>query len=220
CRREVPESGAGERCRRAVPESSRYQLGAEEVKGPGEVIFGELCVPAPGPPLDGVGVLALVRGLLTCSRPDLLTCDLSISSQRRSLLDILLPPVASLCEDPAHSKCSFQVLCLWLQRIREQISGILRIRGTWLLSEDGDTVRHVTQLLWSGAEMAVEGLSGLVSSCFQHFLHIHRTECQLLGLAEGPLLQDMLQRITETSWQTKPRYTPLCALLPFLGSER
>ncbi|XP_075424628.1 tRNA (32-2'-O)-methyltransferase regulator THADA-like isoform X3 [Ascaphus truei] len=189
-------------------------------EGPGEVIFGELCVPAPGPPLDGVGVLALVRGLLTCSRPDLLTCDLSIPSQRRSLLDILLPPVASLCEDPAHSKCSFQVLCLWLQRIREQISGILRIRGTWLLSEDGDTVRHVTQLLWSGAEMAVEGLSSLVSSCFQHFLHIHRTECQLLGLAEGPLLQDMLQRITETSWQTKPRYTPLCALLPFLGSER
>ncbi|XP_053555762.1 thyroid adenoma-associated protein homolog [Bombina bombina] len=183
----------------------------------GNVRFGELALFDINLSLDRFGLLALIRGLLTCGHPDLLICEVSSSAKSHILLEHLLSPVAYLCQAETEHYYSFQVFCLWLQRVREQITEILQKRQTGHLLHNGDTLCQVNRLLWTCAEMPVEGTADLVLRCFQHFLHIHHTECHLSESSEDTLHQEMLQRITETSWQSRSRYSPLCALLQFMG---
>ncbi|XP_063820871.1 tRNA (32-2'-O)-methyltransferase regulator THADA-like isoform X2 [Pseudophryne corroboree] len=186
----------------------------------GKLRFGELHVSVPDRLVDEVGLIAVLRGLLTCGRGDLLTSELHSSSQTVTLLDILLPIVASVCEKQTEPYYSFQVFCLWLQRVREQLTGVLKVRGAFLLTDSKEIASLVTKLLWIGAEMPVDGMSAVMLSCFQHYLHILRMECQLSAFSEETILQDMLKKITDISWQARSRYTPLCALLPHLGPKK
>ncbi|XP_063310550.1 tRNA (32-2'-O)-methyltransferase regulator THADA-like [Pelobates fuscus] len=183
----------------------------------GKVRFGGLSVSMPCSPTDEVGLLALIRGLLTCSRADLLSYVLLAFSQEKTMLEHLFPAISSICRGQTEEYYSFQVLCLWLQRVRDHIAEILLVRNGLLVANNGEILSEVTLLLWAGAEMPIDGMSGLILSCFQHCLHIYHTECQLMELSEDVFLQDMLQKIMKTSWQSRSRYTPLCALIPFLG---
>ncbi|KAM9330857.1 tRNA (32-2'-O)-methyltransferase regulator THADA-like [Gastrophryne carolinensis] len=186
---------------------------------PGMVQFGKLCVSLSGSAVDNMGLLAVLQGLLTCGHRDILSCVLHTSNENITLLEVLLPAIASLCEGQAEQYYSFQVLCLWLQRVHEQLSTILKFRGQPLMTNE-DTSAIVTKLLWTGAEMQVDGMATLVRSCFQHLLRINRAECQCLVLSEEPMLQDILQKIMSIPWQARSRYSPLCALLPFLGAKK
>ncbi|XP_068099030.1 tRNA (32-2'-O)-methyltransferase regulator THADA-like isoform X2 [Hyperolius riggenbachi] len=188
--------------------------------GSGGVQFGTLHVSLYGPSVDEVGLLALIRGLLTCGHADLLTCVLDSSTKSITLLELLLPSIASLCERQTEQYYCFQVFCLWLQRVRDQIPTLLNVRGKFLYTDGKETMSVVTKLLWTAAEMQVDGMSSLSLSCFQHLLHINRAECEVLGLSEEAILRDIMQKVTEISWQARSRYTPLCALIPFLGSEK
>ncbi|XP_044131476.1 thyroid adenoma-associated protein homolog [Bufo gargarizans] len=186
----------------------------------GALQFGELHVSHPRHTTSDVGLLAVLRGLLTCGRGDLLTCRFCSSGQTTTLLECLFPAVACLCAQQTEPYYSFQVLCLWLQRIREHLTVLLRMQGASLLTGTSETASRVMNLLWTGAEMQVDGMTALVLCCFQHYLHIHHNECQLLAIREETMLQNLLQKITEISWQARSRYTVLCALLPFLGSKK
>ncbi|XP_075688352.1 tRNA (32-2'-O)-methyltransferase regulator THADA-like isoform X2 [Rhinoderma darwinii] len=186
----------------------------------GELQFGELHLTDPGHSTNAVGLLAVLRGLLTCGRGDLLTCKLYSSGQSMSLLECLFPTVACLCEQQIEPYYSFQVLYLWLQRAREHLTVLLKIQGAFLMTDTRDTASRVMKLLWIGAEMQVDGMTALVLSCCQHYLHIHHKECQRLAITQETMLQDLLHKITEISWQARSRYTVLCALLPFLGSNK
>ncbi|XP_072000891.1 tRNA (32-2'-O)-methyltransferase regulator THADA-like [Engystomops pustulosus] len=192
----------------------KFELSAAELH------FGELHVTDLRHITNGVGLLSLIRGLLTCGRGDLLTCKLCSADQSITLLECLFPAVACLCDQQKEPYYSFQVLSLWLQRVREQLPVLLRIQGTFLLTETQDIASRVVNLLWTGAEMQVDGMTALVLGCFQRYLHIHRKECQFLGVTEETTLQKLLQKVTEISWQARSRYTVLCALLPFLGSKK
>ncbi|XP_075177419.1 tRNA (32-2'-O)-methyltransferase regulator THADA-like [Anomaloglossus baeobatrachus] len=182
----------------------------------GELQFGKLHVTDPNQTTNDVALLSVLRGLLTCGRRDLLTCKLNSTGQSVTLLESVFPPVACLCEQQREPFYSFQVLNLWLQRVREHLTVLLNIQGVLPLT---DTSR-VLNLLWIGAEMQVDGMTALVLSCFQHYLYIHRKECELLVRTEETILLNLLQKITEISWQARSRYTVLCALLPFLGSKK
>ncbi|XP_077317739.1 tRNA (32-2'-O)-methyltransferase regulator THADA-like isoform X2 [Lithobates pipiens] len=188
--------------------------------GCGDVQFGMLNVSLPHPPVDKVGLLALLRGLLTCGREDLLTCVLHSPYQDLTMLECLLPAIDSLCERHTEQYYSFQVFCLWLQCVRKQTTTLHKIRGKLLVKDETDTTSVVTRLLWVGADIQVDGMPALMLSCFQHFFHINRSECQLSGLSEETVLQDVMTKIREISWQARSRYPPLCALLPFLGSKK
>ncbi|XP_069817223.1 tRNA (32-2'-O)-methyltransferase regulator THADA-like [Dendropsophus ebraccatus] len=160
----------------------------------GDLQFGKLHVSDYRHTTNEVGLIAVLRGLLTCGRGDLLTCILYSSAKSMTLLECLFPAVARLCEQQVEPFYSFQ--------------------------EAKDTASRVVNVLWIGAEMQVDGMTALMLSCFQHCLHIHRQECQLLAGMEETLLLNLLQKITEISWQSRSRYTVLCALLPFLGSKK
>ncbi|KAG8455899.1 hypothetical protein GDO86_001915 [Hymenochirus boettgeri] len=180
--------------------------------------FGELCIPIPCPLMDELSLIVVVRGLLTCGKVDLLTCLLPGFNQHMTALELLFPVVTSLCEGQKDHYYRYQVLCLWLQRVREQISHILKIKVKCLLASDQKSL--VSKLLWTGVEMQEYGMSDLMIKCFQHFLHIIHSECKLLGLPEDPIFQEVLKRVMEISWRSRSRCIPLCAVLPFLGTKK
>ncbi|XP_018424157.1 PREDICTED: thyroid adenoma-associated protein homolog [Nanorana parkeri] len=188
--------------------------------GHGDVQFEMLHVSLPHPSVDELGLLALLRGLLTCGREDLLTSVLPSPSQNLTMLEHLLPAIASLCEGHTEQYYSFQVFCLWLQCVCKQTSTLHKVSGKLLLTDQTDTTSVVIRLLWVGAEIQVDGMAALMLSCFQHFLHINHVECQLSALSEETMLQDVMQKIREIPWQARSRYPPLCALMPLLGSKK
>ncbi|XP_053815843.1 thyroid adenoma-associated protein homolog [Vidua chalybeata] len=191
--------------------------------GTGELKFGELVVEVP-PVLepDGLEKLVLTRGLLTCCKMDILSCQLEgVPHKACLLLDMIFPAVCALTREQkdCHYYC-FQACALWLQRLREGLAALWHLTGTRILAQDTELLQEVTQLLWNNAETPVEGVSEFIHSSFQLLLEIYHLECQHFQDQERPLYQQMLQRVVSMPWQIKARYVPLCAIVPYMGSQQ
>ncbi|XP_041890886.1 thyroid adenoma-associated protein homolog isoform X1 [Corvus kubaryi] len=191
--------------------------------GTGELKFGELVVEVP-PVLepDGLEKLVLTRGLLTCCKMDILSCQLEGFPHKACLLlDVVFPAVCALTREQnnCHYYC-FQACALWLQRLREGLAALWHLTGTRILAQDSELLQEVTQLLWNNAETPVEGVSEFIHSSFRLLLEIYHLECQHFQDQETPLYQQMLQRVISMPWQIKARYMPLCAIVPYMGSQQ
>ncbi|KAM6241830.1 tRNA (32-2'-O)-methyltransferase regulator THADA-like [Spheniscus humboldti] len=192
-------------------------------RGAGELKFGELVVKAP-PVLkpDGLEKLVLTRGLLTCCKTDILSCQLeSFTHKACLLLDVVLPAVCALTKEQkdCHYYC-FQACALWLQRLRDSLPAVWRLMGTRILARDAELLQQLTQLVWDNAETPVEGVSEFIHSSFRLLLEIYHLECQHFQDQERPLYQQTLQRVVSMPWQIKARYVPLCAIVPYVGSQQ
>ncbi|XP_062446116.1 uncharacterized protein LOC134148231 isoform X2 [Rhea pennata] len=192
-------------------------------QGVEELRFGELTVEATSilEP-DGLERLVLTRGLLTCCKTDILSCQLeSFTHQACLLLDVLFPAVCTLCKEQKDCQYyCFQVFSLWLQRLQECLPEIWCLKGSRILAEDSDLLGQLTQLVWSNAETPVEGVSEFIHSSFRLLLEIYCLECRHFEDQERPLYRQMLQRVISMPWQAKARYVPLCAIVPYVGSEQ
>ncbi|XP_049660531.1 thyroid adenoma-associated protein homolog isoform X3 [Accipiter gentilis] len=191
--------------------------------GAGELKFGELAVEAP-PVLesDGLEKLVLTRGLLTCCRTDILSCQLeSFTHKACLLLDVVFPAVCALTKEQkdCHYYC-FQACALWLQRLRESLPAVWHLTGTRILAQDTELLRQLTRLVWDNAETPVEGVSEFIHSSFRLLLEIYHLECQHFQDQERPLYQQTLQRVVSMPWQIKAKYVPLCAIVPYVGSQQ
>ncbi|KAM6111838.1 tRNA (32-2'-O)-methyltransferase regulator THADA-like [Pterocles gutturalis] len=192
-------------------------------QGAGQLKFGELVVEVP-PVLeaDGLEKLVLTRGLLTCCKTDILSCQLeSFPHQACLLLDVLFPAVCALTKEQkdCHYYC-FQACALWLQRLRDSLPAVWHLMGTHVLAPDSELLQQLTQLVWDNAETPVEGVSEFIHSSFRLLLEIYHLECQLFQDQDRPLYQQMLQRVASMPWQIKARYVPLCAIIPYVGSQQ
>ncbi|XP_038008017.1 LOW QUALITY PROTEIN: thyroid adenoma-associated protein homolog [Motacilla alba alba] len=191
--------------------------------GAGELKFGELVVEVPPvPEPDGLEKLVLTRGLLTCCKMDILCCQLEgLPHKACLLLDMVFPAVCALTREQkdCHYYC-FQACSLWLQRLRESLAALWHLTGTRILAQDTELLQEVTQLLWNNAETPVEGVSEFIHSSFRLLLEIYHLECQHFQDQERPLYQQMLQRVVSMPWQIKARYVPLCAIVPYMGSQQ
>ncbi|KAM6051607.1 tRNA (32-2'-O)-methyltransferase regulator THADA-like isoform 2-T2 [Theristicus caerulescens] len=192
-------------------------------RGAGELKFGELAVEAP-PILepDGLEKLVLTRGLLMCCKTDILSCQLeSFTHKACLLLDIVFPTVCALTKEQkeCHYYC-FQACARWLQRLRESLPAVWHLTGTRILAQDTELLWQLTQLVWDNAETPVEGVSEFIHSSFRLLLEIYHLECQHFQDKERPLYQQMLQRVVSMPWQIKARYVPLCAIVPYVGSQQ
>ncbi|CAN8192980.1 unnamed protein product [Coccothraustes coccothraustes] len=192
-------------------------------RGTGELKFGELVVEVP-PVLepDGLEKLVLTRGVLTCCKMDILSCQLEgLPHKACLLLDMVFPAVCALTREQkdCHYYC-FQACALWLQRLREGLAALWHLMGTHILAQDTELLQELTQLLWNNAETPVEGVSEFIHSSFRLLLEIYHLECQPFQDQERPLYQQMLQRVVSMPWQIKARYVPLCAIVPYMGSKQ
>ncbi|KAF2977340.1 hypothetical protein EK904_006247 [Melospiza melodia maxima] len=192
-------------------------------QGTGELKFGELVVEVP-PVLepDGLEKLVLTRGVLTCCKMDILSCQLEgLPNKACLLLDVVFPAVCALSREQkdCYYYC-FQACALWLQRLREGLAALWHLMGTHVLAQDSELLQELTQLLWNNAETPVEGVSEFIHSSFQLLLEIYHLECQHFQDQERPLYQQMLQRVVSMPWQIKARYVPLCAIVPYMGSQQ
>ncbi|KAI1232989.1 Thyroid adenoma-associated protein, partial [Lamprotornis superbus] len=192
-------------------------------QGTGELKFGELVVEVlPVLESDGLEKLVLTRGLLTCCKVDILSCQLEgLPHKACLLLDMVFPAVCALTREQkdCHYYC-FQACALWLQRLREGLAALWHLMGSRILAQDNELLQEVTQLLWTNAETPVEGVSEFIHSSFRLLLEIYHLECQHFQDQERPLYQQMLQRVVSMPWQIKARYVPLCAIIPYMGSQQ
>nr|XP_030141920.3 thyroid adenoma-associated protein homolog isoform X2 [Taeniopygia guttata] len=192
-------------------------------QGTGELKFGELVVVVPRVlEPDGLEKLVLTRGLLTCCKMDILSCQLEgLPNKACLLLDMVFPAVCALTREQkdCHYYC-FQACALWLQRLQEGLAALWHLTGTRILAQDTELLQEVTQLLWNNAETPVEGVSEFIHSSFRLLLEIYHLECQHFQDQERPLYQQTLQRVVSMPWQIKARYMPLCAIVPYMGSQQ
>lgn len=63
-------------------------------------------------------------------------------------------------------------------------------------------------------------MSEFIHSSFRLLLEIYHLECQHFQDQERPLYQQMLQKVVSMPWQIKARYVPLCAIVPYVGSQQ
>ncbi|KAM6964965.1 tRNA (32-2'-O)-methyltransferase regulator THADA [Aplochiton taeniatus] len=169
---------------------------------------------------DGVDRLAVSRGLLTGCRADILTSHHHDDRKIILLLDGLFPLVCALCEEKLECHYFvFEVLMLWLRKMKESLATIWEIIGAPLLSNDSSLRQQLIQVLWNNAESPVEGVSDFVRSAFCLLLEIYEMECQTFGETRETLHVNLLHRITKLPWETKAKYSPLCALLPYVGTD-
>ncbi|KAJ7423775.1 thyroid adenoma-associated protein [Willisornis vidua] len=192
-------------------------------QGTGELKFGHLAVEVP-PVLepDGLEKLVLNRGLLTCCKTDILSCQLEgFPNKACLLLDVVFPAVCALTKEQkdCHYYC-FQACTLWLQRLQESLPAIWHLTETRILALDTQLLQKVIQLLWDNAETPVEGVSEFIHSSFRLLLEIYHLECQHFQDQERSLYQQMLQRVVSMPWQIKAKYVPLCAIVPYMGSQQ
>ncbi|KAJ8415281.1 hypothetical protein AAFF_G00422610, partial [Aldrovandia affinis] len=169
--------------------------------------------------LDGVDRLAVSRGLLTCCRKDILTCHLD-SKGTCLILDGLFPVISALCEE--NLDCHYyvlQVFTLWLKCLKDCLGEVWEARGAPLLREDSTLQQRLTQVIWNNAESPLEGVSEFVHSSFRLLLEIYELDCERFGDAEKPLYLALLQRVASLPWEAKARYSPLSALLPYIGTS-
>ncbi|XP_036604150.1 thyroid adenoma-associated protein homolog [Trichosurus vulpecula] len=186
---------------------------------PGDRKLGGLQVAVPRMSPDGLEYLVLSRGLLTSCRREILTFR-PPGGEACLLLGHLMPPVG-----PGWSKKNMdyrasllQAFSLWLRRVHESAPGIWTGR---LLSGASLGAQQLIQFIWSNTKSPLEGLSEATLRSFSLFLELYGKECDHLGDdAERPLYDELLERVRALPWPTKARYPALCALLPFLGSER
>ncbi|XP_060105500.1 thyroid adenoma-associated protein homolog isoform X2 [Heteronotia binoei] len=183
--------------------------------------FGTLSLPSCTWNPDGLERLVLLRGLLACCRKKILSCSLDRTQpQTCLLLDVLFPAILILMEE--QKDClyyCFQVFSLWLQRVRESLDEIWKVKENRVLAENSRLLQELTQFLWNNAESPVEGVSDFVHTSFQHLLEIYNLECDHFEDTERPLYGQFLQKIILMPWQARAQYLPLCAILPYLGPE-
>ncbi|XP_027715170.1 thyroid adenoma-associated protein homolog [Vombatus ursinus] len=186
---------------------------------PGEQTLGGLQLAVPPVNTDGLEYLVLSRGLLTSCRREILTFR-PPGGKACLLLRDLMPLIGpGWSEKNMDYRASLlQAFSLWLRRVRESAPGIWTGR---LLSGASLGAQQLTQFIWSNTKSPLEGLSEATLRSFSLFLELYGKECEYLGNdAERPLYDEFLERVRALPWPTKARYPALCALLPFLGSER
>ncbi|XP_051979593.1 thyroid adenoma-associated protein homolog [Xyrauchen texanus] len=184
---------------------------------PWRLTAGELRVDCRPRGQDGVDRLAVSRGLLTCCRND------SLVSHRGNqgaclLLDGLFPLISALCEEKLDCHFYvFQVFTIWLKRVKECLSEVWEVTGSPL---DSNLQQQLTQIIWSNAESPLDGVAEVARSAFCLFMEIYEKDCLHFGSTEKRLYVELLHRISELPWESKAKYSPLCAILPYAGTNK
>ncbi|XP_040011618.1 thyroid adenoma-associated protein homolog isoform X2 [Xiphias gladius] len=169
---------------------------------------------------DGVARLAVSRGLLTCCRPHILLSSHVDATEMCLLLKGFFPLVYALCEEKLDCHYfAFEVLTLWLKKVKECLADIWKMRGVRFLPDNGSLQQRLIHIIWTNAESPVEGVSEFVRSAFCLLLDLYEMDCEHFCDTKKTLYFALLQRIIQLPWETKAKYHRLCAVLPYVGAD-
>ncbi|XP_059407167.1 thyroid adenoma-associated protein homolog isoform X2 [Carassius carassius] len=178
---------------------------------------GELQVDCRPRHQDGVDRLAVCRGLLTCCRKDIFVSH-HTKQGTCLLLNGLFPFISALCEEKLDCHYYvFQVFTIWLKKLRECLSEVWEVTGAPL---DSDLQQHLTQIIWSNAESPLDGVAEVARSAFCLFMEIYDKDCLHFENTDKRLYVELLERISELPWESKAKYLPLTAILPYAGTDK
>ncbi|XP_054904834.1 thyroid adenoma-associated protein homolog [Poeciliopsis prolifica] len=164
--------------------------------------------------------LAVSRGLLTCCRPHILLCPSHGTTQGCLLLEGLFPLVNGLCEEKQDCNYfAFEVLTMWLKRVKECVSDLWRLTGARFLPDDSRLLQQLTHIIWTNAESPVEGVPEFVSSAFTLLLNLYALDSEQFCDTSKTFYFTLLERLLKLPWEAKAKYHRLCALLPHVGAE-
>ncbi|XP_067262845.1 tRNA (32-2'-O)-methyltransferase regulator THADA isoform X2 [Chanodichthys erythropterus] len=198
-------------------ESAAWSLLQINNTEPWRLTVGELQVDCHPRCQDGVDRLAVCRGLLTCCRNDILVSHHG-NQGTRLLLNGLFPFISALCEEKLDCHYYvFQVFTIWLKRLKECLSEVWEVTGAPL---DSDLQQQLTQIIWNNAESPLDGVAEVARSAFCLFMEIYEKDCLHFGNAEKRLYLELLNRISELPWESKAKYLPLTAILPYTGTDK
>ncbi|XP_023821654.1 thyroid adenoma-associated protein homolog [Oryzias latipes] len=209
--------------------ATEYQSGGAAVlslqqiahKDPWQLTVGVLQVECDPVRKDGVDRLAVIRGLLTCCQPQILLASLPCYSESSILIDCLYPLVYGLCEELLECHyVSFEVLTLWLKKVRECLTDLWKITGTRLFTDDNRLLVELIHIIWTNAESPVEGVPEFANRAFSLLLNLYDVDCERFGDAKKDFYSTALLKIMKLPWEAKAKYHLLCALLPYLDTDK
>ncbi|KAM4746045.1 tRNA (32-2'-O)-methyltransferase regulator THADA isoform 2-T2 [Anableps anableps] len=187
---------------------------------PSQLAVGVLQVKCDPTGKDGVDRLAVSRGLLTCCQPHILLSPNHNTTQACLLLEGLFPLVYALCEEKQDCHYfAFEVITLWLKRVKECVMDLWRMTGARLLSDDSRLLQQLTHIIWTNAESPVEGVPEFASSAFSLLLNLYSLDCEQFCDTKKAFYFTLLERLLKLPWEAKAKYHRLCALLPYVGAE-
>ncbi|XP_024861145.1 thyroid adenoma-associated protein homolog [Kryptolebias marmoratus] len=170
---------------------------------------------------DGLGRLAVCRGLLTCCGPHILLSSRLDATQTCLLLEGLFPLVYTLCEEKLDCHyLAFEVLTLWLRRVKECVPDLWETRGGRLLPDSSRLQQQLTHIIWTNAESPVGGVPEFANNAFIQLLTLYKMDCEQFSDSKRTFYSTLLQRVMKLPWEAKAKYHRLCALLPHLGTCR
>ncbi|XP_067295364.1 tRNA (32-2'-O)-methyltransferase regulator THADA isoform X2 [Pseudorasbora parva] len=184
---------------------------------PWRLTVGELQVDCHPINQDRVDRLAVCRGLLTCCRNDVLVSR-HANQGTCLLLNGLFPFISALCEEKLDCHYYvFQVFTIWLKRLKDCLNEVWEVTGAPL---DSDLQQHLTQIIWSNAESPLDGVAEVARSAFCLLMEIYEKDCLHFGNTEKRLYLELLNRISELPWESKAKYLPLTAIVPYTGTDK
>ncbi|XP_034548017.1 thyroid adenoma-associated protein homolog isoform X2 [Notolabrus celidotus] len=169
---------------------------------------------------DRVDRLVVCRGLLTCCRPPIHLSSHEDTTETCLLLKGLFPLVYTLCEEKLDCHYfAFEVLTLWLKKVKECLAEIWKMMGAPLLHDDSSLLQKLIHVIWTNAESPVEGVSESVRTAFGLLLDLYDMDCEHFCDTKKTLYLTLLERMIKLPWEAKAKYHRLCALLPYLGTD-
>ncbi|XP_037115240.1 thyroid adenoma-associated protein homolog isoform X1 [Syngnathus acus] len=170
--------------------------------------------------VDGMGQLAMSRGLVTGCQPHILLSSCVAGAEGSLLLDALFPLLYDLCKEKLNGHyLAFEVFLLWLKKVKECVPHIWKMTGGRFLADGSNLQKQLVSLIWTSAESPVEGVSDCARVTFSLLLELYDMDCERFGDIKKPLYLTLLNRIIQLPWESKAKYHRLCALLPYLGTD-
>ncbi|XP_024130967.1 thyroid adenoma-associated protein homolog isoform X2 [Oryzias melastigma] len=190
-------------------------------KNPWQLTVGVLQVDCDPVRKDGVDRLAVIRGLLTCCRTQILLSSHFCNSETSFLMDSLYPLVRALCEETLECHYfSFEVLTLWLKKVRECLTDLWEITGTRLFTDDSSLLVDLIHIIWTNAESPVDGVPEFANRAFSLLLDVYDMDCEKFGDTNRDFYSTVFLKIMKLPWEAKAKYHLLCALVPYLGTDK
>ncbi|XP_067681853.1 tRNA (32-2'-O)-methyltransferase regulator THADA-like [Haliotis asinina] len=175
--------------------------------------------------------LALIKAVITCCRPEVLTLSSNIlpglldrgdSSSEvplrdKQLLLTLFPRVLSFCGDQTSSQYhAFQILSVWFKSLHKCLPTIHSDYETGsITSRDSFYLEETLKLIFLNWDSPVDGVATFVCEIFQVVLSVWSWERTNRHTDNEILSEELLSRLLDIPWYAKGKYKLLGLILPY-----